>query len=49
VGANHFTLLVLWDDAKTELTGGLSHIRTLAQQYGATIVTIYTSQFVSTT
>jgi tetratricopeptide (TPR) repeat protein len=40
VGAKNFTLLALWDGVKTEGLGGTYHMRTLAQQYGAALVTV---------
>jgi hypothetical protein len=44
LGADHFTLLALWDGAKTDGLGGTSHTRMLAQQCGAAVVTIYTTE-----
>jgi tetratricopeptide (TPR) repeat protein len=41
--AGNFTLLALWDGVKTEGLGGTYHMRTVAQQYGAALVTIYTT------
>jgi tetratricopeptide (TPR) repeat protein len=41
--ANNFTLLALWDGVKTEGLGGTYHMRAVAQQYGAALVTVYTS------
>jgi tetratricopeptide (TPR) repeat protein len=38
--ARSFTLLALWDGVNTDGLGGTSHIRTLAQKYGASVVTI---------
>ncbi len=48
VNANNFTLLALWDGVKTEGLGGSYHMRTVAQQYGAALVTIYTSDLLKT-
>jgi tetratricopeptide (TPR) repeat protein len=42
INARNFTLLALWDGVKTEGIGGTYHMRTLAQQYGAALVTIFT-------
>jgi hypothetical protein len=47
LGADNCTLLALWDGVKTEGLGGTSHTRTLAQQYGAAIVTIYTNELLN--
>jgi hypothetical protein len=41
--ARNVSLLTLWDGVKTERLGGTYHLRTLAQQYGAALVTIYTA------
>lgn len=41
--ATNFTLLALWDGVKTEGLGGTYHMRAVAQQYGAALVTIYTT------
>lgn len=41
LGAKNFTLLALWDGVKTEGLGGTFNMRTVAQQHGAAIVTIY--------
>jgi hypothetical protein len=43
VDAQNFTLLSLWDGIKKEGVGGTAHMRTVAQQCGAAVVTIYTS------
>jgi hypothetical protein len=43
LNANNFTLLALWDGVKTEGLGGTYHMRAVAQQYGAALVTIYTT------
>jgi hypothetical protein len=43
LNAKNFTLLALWDGVKTEGLGGTYHLRTVAQQYGAALVTIYTT------
>lgn len=43
LNANTFSLLALWDGVKTEGVGGTYHMRTLAQQYGGALVTIFTS------
>jgi hypothetical protein len=43
LNANNFTLLALWDGVKTEGLGGTYHLRSIAQQYGAALVTIYTT------
>jgi hypothetical protein len=41
--AQNFTLLALWDGVKTEGIGGTAHMRIVAQQCGAALVTIYTA------
>ena len=43
LAADNFTLLALWDGVKTEGLGGTYHMRAVAQQYGAALVTVYTS------
>jgi hypothetical protein len=43
LNADNFTLLALWDGVKTDGLGGTYHMREVAQQYGAALVTIYTS------
>ena len=43
VNAKNFTLLALWDGNQTEGVGGTYHMRTIAQEYGAALVTVYTS------
>jgi hypothetical protein len=43
LGAVNFTLLSLWDGVKTEGLGGVYHMRTVAQQHGAALVTIDTA------
>jgi tetratricopeptide (TPR) repeat protein len=43
VGAKNFTLLALWDGNKTEGIGGTYHMRTVAEQYGAALATVYTT------
>jgi hypothetical protein len=43
VGANNFTLLALWDGKETTGIGGTYHMRTVAQQNGAALVTVYLS------
>jgi hypothetical protein len=43
VGANNFTLLALWDGKETYGIGGTFHMRMVAQQYGAALVTVYLS------
>jgi tetratricopeptide (TPR) repeat protein len=48
VGAMHLTLIALWDGVKTEDIGGTYHMRTIAQESGASLVTIYTKDLVST-
>lgn len=40
VGAKNFTLLALWDGVKTDGIGGTYHMRMVAQQYGAALVTV---------
>lgn len=47
LGADNFTLLALWDGVKTAGLGGTSHTRTVAQQYGAALVTIYTNELLN--
>lgn len=46
LNAKNFTLLSLWDGVKTEGLGGTYHMRALAQQCGASLVTIYTADLV---
>jgi hypothetical protein len=41
--AQNFTLLALWDGVKTEGIGGTAHMRIVAQQCGAALVTVYTA------
>jgi hypothetical protein len=48
VGAKNFTLLALWDGVKTEGIGGTYHMRVLAQQFGAALVTISLTDLVNT-
>jgi hypothetical protein len=43
LNAVNFTLLALWDGVKTEGLGGTYHMRAVAQQYGAALVTVYTA------
>jgi tetratricopeptide (TPR) repeat protein len=40
LNAEHFTLMALWDGAKTEGIGGTYHMLAVAKDYGASIVTI---------
>ena len=40
MGANNFTLLALWDGVKTQGLGGTFNMTTMAQQHGASIVTL---------
>ena len=40
---SNFTLIALWDGVRTEALGGTFHMRAVAQQYGAALVTIYTT------
>jgi hypothetical protein len=42
IGAAHLTLIALWDGVKTEGIGGTYHMRAIAQDFGASLVTIYT-------
>jgi tetratricopeptide (TPR) repeat protein len=42
IGATRLTLIALWDGVKTEGMGGTYHMRTIAQDSGASLVTIYT-------
>jgi len=48
LNAKNFTLLSLWDGVKTEGLGGTYHMRAVAQEYGAALVTIPTSDLVKT-
>jgi hypothetical protein len=41
--AKNFTLMALWDGVKTEGLGGTYHMRAVAQEYGAALVTVYTT------
>jgi hypothetical protein len=43
INAKNFTLLSLWDGVKTEGLGGTYHMRAVAQERGAALVTIYMS------
>jgi hypothetical protein len=43
LNASNFTLIALWDGVRTEGLGGTFHMRAVAQQYGAALVTIYTT------
>jgi hypothetical protein len=43
LNARNFTLLALWDGVKTKGLGGTYHLQTVAQEYGAALVTIYTA------
>jgi tetratricopeptide (TPR) repeat protein len=43
VGAKNFTLLALWDGNKTDGVGGTYHMRSVAEKYGAALLTIYTA------
>jgi hypothetical protein len=43
LNAKNFTLISLWDGNKTEGLGGTYHMRAVAQERGAALVTIYTS------
>src|SRR4029077_6777566 len=43
LNAQHVTLLALWDGVKTEGLGGTYHMQTVAQQHGAALVTLYTT------
>ena len=47
IGARNLTLLALWDGVKTQGIGGTYHMREVAQEHGAALVTIYTSDLVS--
>lgn len=40
LGAKNFTLMALWDGIKTDALGGTYHMRIVAQQYGAALVTV---------
>ena len=42
LGAESFTLLALWDGVPTTGLGGVYHMRTVAAQYGAAVLTINT-------
>ena len=46
LNGEHFTLMALWDGAKTEGIGGTYHMLTIAKDYGASIVTIDTAELV---
>ncbi len=47
--ASHLTLIALWDGIKTEGLGGTYHMRAIAQECGAALVTIYTSDLLTAT
>jgi hypothetical protein len=44
----NFSLIALWDGVKTEGIGGTYHMRTVAQDCGAALVTIYTADLLAT-
>ena len=46
VGAKNVTLLALWDGNKTDGLGGTYHMRSVAEKYGAALLTIYTADLV---
>jgi hypothetical protein len=48
LNAKNFTLLALWDGVKTEGLGGTYHMRAVAQDCGAALVTIYMSDLHNT-
>jgi hypothetical protein len=41
--AKNFSLIALWDGVKTEGLGGTYHMRAVAREYGAALVTVYTT------
>ena len=43
IGAKNLTLIALWDGVKTQGIGGTYHMRMVAQDRGAALVTIYTA------
>ena len=45
--AENLTLLALWDGVKTQGLGGTYHMRKIAQDNGAALVTIYTSDLLT--
>ena len=45
--SKNLTLIALWDGAKTEGIGGTYHMRVTAQECGAALVTIYTTDLLS--
>jgi len=47
VESKNLTLIALWDGAKTEGIGGTYHMRVTAQECGAALVTIYTTDLLS--
>lgn len=47
VESENLTLIALWDGVKTEGIGGTSHMRVIAQEYGAALVNIYTADLLS--
>jgi tetratricopeptide (TPR) repeat protein len=44
LNGEHFTVMALWDGAKTEGIGGTYHMLAIAKDYGASIVTIDTRE-----
>ena len=48
LNAQNLTLVALWDGSKTESLGGTYHLRAVAQEYGAALVTIYTTDLLKT-
>ena len=48
IGSKNLTLIALWDGVKTQGGGGTYHMREVAQDCGASLVTIYTTDLLST-
>jgi hypothetical protein len=48
IGGKNLTLIALWDGVKTQGIGGTYHMRQVAQDCGAALVTIYTTDLLST-
>lgn len=48
VESKNLSLIALWDGVKTEGIGGTYHMRTIAQDCGAALVTIYTADLLKT-
>jgi hypothetical protein len=45
--AKNFTLLALWDGVETTGLGGTFHMRSVAKDYGASLVTVFTQELLT--